>query len=125
MVDGSHREFDHSKIIARLTDKHLVDISCPGSSWPSLSEKAPQHIFANGTDPDPALMIIASRPPPAERTTEYKPFHLVPRHPDDPRVPDDITPGPLSLTASQLVEQEALSRKNASCMLSLAEYVYN
>ena len=49
MVDGSHREFDHSKIIARLTDKHLVDISCPGSSWPSLSEKPPQHIFANGT----------------------------------------------------------------------------
>ena len=49
MVDGSHRGFDHSKIIARLTDKHLVDISSPGSSWPSLSEKLPQHIFANGT----------------------------------------------------------------------------
>ena len=46
MVDGG---FDHSKIIDRFTDKHLVDISCPGSSWPSLSEKPPQHIFANGT----------------------------------------------------------------------------
>ena len=49
MADGGHLGFDHSKIIARLTDKHLVDISYPGSSWPSLSEKPPQHIFANGT----------------------------------------------------------------------------
>ena len=49
MVDGSHRGFDHSKISAGFTDKHLVDISCPGSSRPSLSEKPPKHIFANGT----------------------------------------------------------------------------
>ena len=36
--------------------------------------------------------------------------------------------GPFSLTASQLVDQEALSRKNAvaaSSTLSIAEYVYN
>ena len=57
MVDGSHRGFNHSKIIARLTDKHLVDISCPGSSWPSLSEKPPPHTHFCERDfrPDPAL----------------------------------------------------------------------
>ena len=49
MVDGGQLGFDHSKIIARFTDKQLVDISCPGSSWPSLSEKPTQHIFVNGT----------------------------------------------------------------------------
>ena len=46
MADGGHLGFDHSKIIARLIDKHLVDISCPGSSWPSEN---PPNIFANGT----------------------------------------------------------------------------
>ena len=58
MVGGNHREFDHSKIIARLTDKHLVDISCPGSSWPSLSEKPPPtHICERDFRPDPVLSL--------------------------------------------------------------------
>ena len=59
MVDGSHRGFDHSKIIARLTDKHL-DISCPGSSWPSLSEKPPPptHFCERDFRPDPALTAL-------------------------------------------------------------------
>ena len=56
MVDGGHHGFDHSKIIARLIDKHLVDFSCPGSSWPSLSENPPPtHFCERDFRPDPAL----------------------------------------------------------------------
>ena len=62
MVNGGHRGFDHSKIIARLIDKHLVDISCPGSSWPSLSEKPnPTHFCERDFRNDPALIRLCDK----------------------------------------------------------------
>ena len=66
----------------------------------------------------PESLVVPSRPPPAERTAEDQPFFHVPRNPEDPE-------GSASLTASQLIDQEAMSRKNAaaaSTALSLAEY---
>ena len=73
-------------------------------------------------------LVIPSRPPPAERTAEDQPFFHVPRNPEDPRTRVDISSGSASLTASQLIDQEAMSRKNAaaaSTALSLAEYIDN
>ena len=81
-----------------------------------------------GYVPRTELLLVPSWPPPAERTAEDQPFCLVPRHPDDPCVQVDISPGSVSLSASQLIEQEVLSRKNAaaaSSALSISEYVYN
>ena len=81
-----------------------------------------------GSVPKPESLIIPSRPPPAERTAKDQPFFHVPRNPDDPQIRVDIFSGLASLTASQLIEQEALSRKNpaaASNALSMAEYIYN
>ena len=72
--------------------------------------------------------MIPSRPPPVERTAEDQPFFHVPRNPEDPRTRVDISSGSASLTASQLIDQEAMSRKNAaaaSTALSLAEYIDN
>ena len=54
-------------------------------------------------------LIIPFRPPPAERTAEDQPFFHVSTDPDDPRIRVDISSGSASLTASQLIEQEALS----------------
>ena len=76
----------------------------------------------------PESLDVPSRPPPAERTTEDQPFFHIPRNPEDPRTRVDISSGSASLTASQLIDQEALSRKNAaaaSTALSLAEYIDN
>ena len=73
-------------------------------------------------------LVVPSRPPPAERTAEDQPFFHVPRNPEDPRTRFDISSGSASLTASQLIDQEAMSRKNAaaaSTALSLAEYIDN
>ena len=50
----------------------------------------------------------------------------MPRNPEDPRTSVDISSGSASLSASQLIDQEAMSRKNAataSTALSLAEYI--
>ena len=52
----------------------------------------------------------------------------VPRDPDDSRIGIDISAGSVSMTASQLIREEALARKNAavaSNALSMAEYIYN
>ena len=76
----------------------------------------------------PESFVIPSRPPPAERTVEDQPFFHVPRNPEDPRTRVDISSGSASLTASQLIDQVAMSRKNAaaaSTALSLAEYIDN
>ena len=76
----------------------------------------------------PQALEVPSRPPPAERTAEDQPFFHVPRNPEDPRTRVDISSGSASLTASQLLDQEAMSRKNAaaaSTALSLAEYIDN
>ena len=76
----------------------------------------------------PDSLEVPSRPPPAERTAEDQPFFHVPRNPEDPRTRVDISSGSASLTASQLIDQEAMSRKNAaaaSTALSLAEYIDN
>ena len=76
----------------------------------------------------PESLMIPSRPPPAERMAEDQPFFHVPRNPEDPRTRVDISSGSASLTASQLIDQEAMSRKNAtaaSTVLSLAEYIDN
>ena len=59
---------------------------------------------------------------------EDQPFFHVPRNPEDPRTRVDISSGSASLTASQLIDQEAMSHKNAaaaSTALSLAEYIDN
>ena len=87
----------------------------------------PPHNLA-GYVPKPESLDIPSRPPPAEQSAEDQPFYQVPRHPGDPQVRVDITSGSISLTASQLQDQEDLSRKNAAAIsnaLSIAEYVYN
>ena len=76
----------------------------------------------------PDSLEVPSRPPPAERTAEDQPFFHVPRNPEDPRTRVDISSGSASLSASQLIDQEAMSRKNvaaASTALSLAEYINN
>ena len=62
----------------------------------------------------PESLEVPSRPPPAERTAEDQPFFHVPRNPEDPRTQVDISSGSASLTASQLIDQEAMSRKNAA-----------
>ena len=76
----------------------------------------------------PESLVVPSRPPPAERMVEDQPFFHVPRNPEDPRTRVDISSGSAFLTASQLIDQEAMSRKNAaaaSTVLSLAEYIDN
>ena len=55
----------------------------------------------------PESLVVPSRPPPAERTAEDQPFFHVPRNPEDPRTRVDISSGSASLTASQLIDQEA------------------
>ena len=58
--------------------------------------------------------MVPSRPPP--------------RNPEDPRTRVDISSGSASLTASQLIDQEAMSRKSAAAAttaLSLAEFIDN
>ena len=76
----------------------------------------------------PESLVFPSRAPPAERTAEDQPFFHVPRHPEEPRTRVDITSGSASLTASQLQDQESMSRKSAaaaSTALSIAEYIEN
>ena len=76
----------------------------------------------------PESLVVPSRPPPPECTAEDQPFFHVPRNPEDPRTRVDISSGSASLTASQLIDQEAMSHKNAaaaSSALSLAKYIDN
>ena len=76
----------------------------------------------------PDSLVIPSRAPPAEHTAEDQPFFHVPRHPEEPRTRVDITSGSASLTASQLQDQETMSRKSAaaaSTALSIAEFIDN
>ena len=73
----------------------------------------------------PESLVVPSRPPPAERTAEDQRLSLFScrRNPEDPRTRVDISSGSASLSASQLIDQEAMSRKNAasaSTVLSLA-----
>ena len=65
----------------------------------------------------PESLAILSRPPPAELTAEDQPFFLVQKNPDDPREQVNISSGSFSIHASQLLEQEALTRKNAAAFL--------
>ena len=67
-----------------------------------------------GCVPYPESLVIPSKPPPTERTTEDQPFCLVHMHSDDPREWVDITSGSFTLHASQLKEHEALARKTAA-----------
>ena len=76
----------------------------------------------------PESLEVPSRPLPAERTAEDQPFFHIPRNPEDRRTRVDISSGSASLIASHLIDQEAMSRKNAaaaSTALSLAEYIDN
>ena len=76
----------------------------------------------------PESLEVPSRPPPAERTADDQHFFHVPRNPEHPRTRVDISSGSASLSASQLIDQEAMSRKNAaaaSTALSLAECIDN
>ena len=76
----------------------------------------------------PDSLVVPFRPPPAERMAEDQPFFHVPRNPEDPRTRVDISSGSASLTASQLIDQEAISRKSsaaASTASSLAEFIDN
>ena len=84
--------------------------------------------YTQGYLAKPECLEVPSRPPPAERTAKDQPFFYVPRNPDDPRVRVDISAASASLSASQLIDQEAMSRKNAaaaSTALSMAEYIDN
>ena len=94
------------KINKFMKDQHPVKPCGPkefftGSGYYTLNTE--------GYVPKPESLIILSRPPPAERSTEDQPFFHVPRNPDDPRIRVDISSGSASLTASQLIKQEALS----------------
>ena len=76
----------------------------------------------------PDSLEVPSRPPPAERTAEDQAIFHVPRNPEDLRTRVDISSGSASLSASQSIDQETMSRKNAaaaSTALSLAEYIDN
>ena len=76
----------------------------------------------------PEPLDFPSRAPPAELMAEDQPFFHVPRHPEEPRTRVDITSGSASLSASQLQDQETMSRKSAaaaSTALSIAEYIDN
>ena len=76
----------------------------------------------------PDSLVVPFRAPPAERTAEDQPFFHVPRSPEDPRTRVDISSGSASLTASQLLDQETMSRKSAaaaSTELSIAEFIDN
>ena len=82
----------------------------------------------DGLVPYPESLVLPSKPPPTERTTEDQPFCLVHKHPDDLHELIDITSRWFSLHASQLKEHEALARKAAAALsnaLCLAEYIYN
>ena len=62
------------------------------------------------------------------RFPEDQPFFHMPKNDEGPRTRVDISSGSASLTASQLIDQEATSHKNAaaaSTALSLAEYIDN
>ena len=63
----------------------------------------------------PDSLVVPFRPPPAERTAEDQPFFHVPRNYEDPRIRVDISSGSASLTASQLIDQEAMSRSVVTC----------
>ena len=72
----------------------------------------------------PDSLVVPSRAPPAED----QPFFHVPRNPEDPRTRVDISSGSASLMASQLIDQETMSRKSAaaaSTALSIAEFIDN
>ena len=76
----------------------------------------------------PDSLVVPSRPPPAERTAEAQHFFHVPRQSEESRTRVDITSGSASLTASQLMDQETMSRKSAaaaSTALSIAEFIDN
>ena len=76
----------------------------------------------------PDSLVVPSGAPPAESTAENQPFFHVPRNPEDPRSRIDISSGSASLTASQLLDQETMSRKSAaaaSTALSIAEFIDN
>ena len=76
----------------------------------------------------PDSLVVPSRAPPADRMAEDQPFFHVPRNPENPRTRVDITSGSASLTASQLQDQETMSRKSAaaaSTALSIAEFIDN
>ena len=98
----------------------------PAKPWSTKDFFGGSGYYTHNTLAKPESLEVPSRPPPAERTAEDQPFFHVPRNPEDTR--DDISSGSASLTASQLIDQEAMSRKNAaaaSTALSLAEYIDN
>ena len=62
------------------------------------------------------------------RLPEDQTFYLAPRNPNDPRTRIDLTARSHSLTASQIIDHEALNWKATaatSSALSMAEYVFN
>ena len=103
----------------------------PAKPWGPRAHFTGLGYYTHNTEgyiPKPESLIVPNRPPPAERTAEDQPFVYVPRNSDDPRILNDILPWSVSLTASQLIEEEALSRKNeavTSNARSMAEYIYN
>ena len=70
--------------------------------------------------PKPVSLVIPSKLSPDKCATE---------NPDDPHVQVyDISSGSFAISASQLVDHEAIARKAAVAIrgaLSIAEYVYN
>ena len=109
----------NNDIVRGKLNKSLKPLN-PSKPW------SPKEFF--GYLARPESLDFPSRAPPAERTAEDQPFFHVPRHPEEPRTRVDITSGSASLMASQLQDQETMSRKSAaaaSTALSIAEYIDN
>ena len=58
--------------------KKSVELSLPWHSSGYYTHNTEGYV------PRPESLVIPSRPPPAERSAEKKPFFHVPRNPDDP-----------------------------------------
>ena len=120
---------NHDIVLGKLSKS--MKAQHPAKSWGQKEFFTGSGYYSHNTEgyvPKPESLIIPSRPPPAERTANDQPFFHVPRNPEDPRARVDISSGSASLRASQLIEQEALSRKNAasaSNALLMAEYIDN
>ena len=120
---------NHEIVTGRLS-KSMKSLN-PAKRWGPRDHFAGSGYYAHNAEgyvPKPESLRVPSRPPPAERTAEEQTFVYVPRDPDDPHIRIDISSGSVSMTASQLIEEEALSPKKeaaASNALSMAEYIYN
>ena len=106
----------NNDIVRGKLNKSLKPLN-PSKSWGPKEFFGASGYYVHNTQgylAKPESLDFPSRAPPAERTAEDQPFFHVPRHPEEPRTRVDITSGSASLTASQLQDQETMSRKSAA-----------